>query len=108
LQALTMGGYGGYVWAAFGFALISMIGLLLQSWRAQQRRADELAALRSTVRGGTRRRAEQHDPAPPRRLIATKPGQVQPEATAARATRSADGSEPATQRFAVSRPSSGT
>ena len=103
-----MGGYGGYVWSAFGFALISMIGLLWQSWRAQQRRVDELAALRNTVRGGTRRRAEQLDPAPPRRLVATKPGQAQLEATAAHAPGPADGSAPATHHFAVSRPFPGT
>ena len=64
-----MGGYGGYVWSAFGFALVSMGGLLWQSWRAQARRTTELTALRSKLRGaadpGVRRQ--------PRRLVATKP-----------------------------------
>ena len=95
-----MGGYGGYVWAAFGFTLISMIGLLWQSWRAQQRRADELATLRNTVRGGTRRHADQADGAPTRRLVATKPGIPQPVPNGQ--------TETATQRLAISRPTSGT
>ena len=53
MQALAMGGYGGYVWAAFGFTIVLMIGLLWQSWRLQQRRTDELAGLRRTLRGDT-------------------------------------------------------
>ena len=64
-----MGGYGGYVWSAFGFALISMGGLLWQSWRAQARRTEELKALRSTVRGGGEGTPERR----PRRLVATRP-----------------------------------
>jgi heme exporter protein CcmD len=63
-----MGGYGGYVWSAFGFALISMGGLLWQSWRAQARRSEELKSLRSTIRGSSdlsERRT--------RRLVATRP-----------------------------------
>jgi heme exporter protein CcmD len=64
-----MGGYGGYVWSAFAFALVSMGGLLWQSWRAQARRTEELKALRSTVRGGGDGPTERR----PRRLVATKP-----------------------------------
>ena len=67
-----MGGYGGYVWTAFGFALVAMGGLLWQSWRAQARRDVELKTLRSTLRGtadaGTARR--------PRRLVASQPGEA--------------------------------
>lgn len=63
-EMLSMGGYGGYVWAAFGFTIVVMTGLLWQSWRAQRRRAAELAELRSTIRGGSR---------PRRRLVATRP-----------------------------------
>jgi heme exporter protein CcmD len=66
-----MGGYGGYVWAAFGFTLVLMIGLLWQSWRLQQRRTDELAELRRTLRGDSGRGDAER---PVRRLVATKPG----------------------------------
>lgn len=59
-----MGGYGGYVWAAFGFTLLAMLGLAGLSWRAQRRRNDELALLRSTVRPRSER--------PARRLIAVR------------------------------------
>jgi|GEM_PF-2392230 len=64
-----MGGYGGYVWSAFGFALISMGGLLWQSWRAQARRTEELKALRGTIRGTAGATTARQ----PRRLVATKP-----------------------------------
>lgn len=100
MQALAMGGYGGYVWGAFGFTLISMIGLLWQSWRAQRRRADELAALRSTVRSGGRRDSDTTDGAPPRRLVATRPTISQSLATPP--------AEPGPHGFAASGPSTGT
>jgi len=76
MQALAMGGYGGYVWAAFGFTIVLMIGLLWQSWRMQQRRADELAELRRTLRGDAQRDHGQRYDAerPVRRLVAQKPG----------------------------------
>ena len=76
MQALAMGGYGGYVWVAFGFTIVLMIGLLWQSWRLQQRRTDELAELRRTLRGDTPRGAGQGDDGqrPARRLVAQKPG----------------------------------
>ena len=64
-----MGGYGGYVWSAFGFALLSMGGLLWLSWRAQARRGEELRQLRSTLRGG----GEEQSGRRPRRLVATEP-----------------------------------
>lgn len=103
MQALAMGGYGGYVWAAFGFTLISMIGLLWQSWRAQHRRTGELAALRSTVRGsgrGARPQGEQPAETAPRRLVATKP--------ARRGGDAAEPEAPPAPGFAATRPSSGT
>ena len=37
----AMGGYAGYVWPAFGFAAVVLLGLLLQSWRAARRSAAE-------------------------------------------------------------------
>ena len=64
-----MGGYGGYVWSAFGFALISMGSLLWQSWRAQARRAAELGALRQSLRGGADASVQRQK----RRLVATEP-----------------------------------
>lgn len=105
VQALAMGGYGGYVWAAFGFTLISMIGLLWQSWRAQQQRAEELAALRSTVRGAARRSGEQPDDAPTRRLVATKP---MGRNAIAPSEPSIEPVPPGGHGFATSRPPSGT
>ena len=61
-----MGGYGPYVWAAFGFAALVLVALLLQSWRAARRRQAELDQLRHMVRP---RRA----PAP-QALRPTRPG----------------------------------
>lgn len=81
-----MGGYGGYVWSAFGFALISMGGLLWQSWRAQARRSEELKSLRSKVRGTS----ESSSGYRPRRLVATKPG-AEPDAGSLASRGSASG-----------------
>ena len=47
-----MGGYAAYVWSAFGFALVVLLGLLDQSWRAAHQREAELAQLRQLVRAG--------------------------------------------------------
>jgi heme exporter protein D len=41
----AMGGYGAYVWPAFGFAALVMLGLLLQSWWASRSREAELEQL---------------------------------------------------------------
>jgi len=46
----AMGGYGAYVWPAFGFAAAVLLGLLWQSWRAARSRAAELEQLRRLVR----------------------------------------------------------
>jgi heme exporter protein D len=46
----AMGGYAAFVWPAFGFAALVMIGLLAQSWWAARRREAELAQLRRVVR----------------------------------------------------------
>jgi heme exporter protein D len=51
-EFLAMGGYAAYVWPAFGFALVVLLGLLMQSWRAAHRREAELAQLRELVRAG--------------------------------------------------------
>jgi len=61
---LAMGGYAAYVWSAFGFALVALLALLVQSWLAAHRREAELAQLRSLVRSG-RRAPASPDLAPP-------------------------------------------
>lgn len=55
---LSMGGYGGYVWSAFGFTLIVMGTLFWQSWRLARKRTAEAEALRTqrrTARPASRR-----------------------------------------------------
>lgn len=105
MEALTMGGYGGYVWSAFGFAFLSMGSLLWLSFRAQARRAEELRALRDAVRGGDRS-GDGTGERRPRRLVATKPGaagKATPSATPA-ATRDVQAGH---QGFAPPRPQTG-
>jgi heme exporter protein D len=46
----AMGGYAAFVWPAFGFAALVLIGLLAQSWWAARRREAELEQLRRVVR----------------------------------------------------------
>jgi heme exporter protein D len=48
-----MGGYGAYIWPAYGIAVAVMLGLLALSLRAARKRRVELAALEAT--GRTRR-----------------------------------------------------
>lgn len=66
-----MGGYGGYVWSAFGFTLVLTLGLAWQSWRQQRQRDAELTELRRRVRSGDGGR-------PVRRLVAVRSDE-QPE-----------------------------
>ena len=47
---IAMGGYGAYVWSAFGFAAITMVGLLWQSFWMSRKRAIELDELRKQLR----------------------------------------------------------
>jgi heme exporter protein D len=49
----AMGGYGAYVWPAFGFAAAVLLGLLWQSWRAARSREAELEQLRRLARPGS-------------------------------------------------------
>ena len=51
-EFLAMGGYAAYVWPAFGFAVVVLLGLLVQSWHAARRREAELEQLRQLVRAG--------------------------------------------------------
>ena len=48
-----MGGYGAYIWSAYGVAAAVMLGLLALSLRAARKRWDESAILEAT--GRTRR-----------------------------------------------------
>lgn len=63
-EFLAMGGYAAYVWSAFGFALVLLLGLFGQSWRAAHQREAELAELRELVRAGRARPARAHAPDP--------------------------------------------
>jgi heme exporter protein D len=63
-EFLAMGGYGAYVWAAFGFTLVTMIGLLWQSWSWARKREAEAERLRLA-------RRERRDPAV-RRIVARR------------------------------------
>ena len=65
-EFLAMGGYAGYVWSAFGFTFVVMIGLLVQSWRLARRRERELSELRARLRPG-------REPAAAHPLVARRP-----------------------------------
>lgn len=67
-----MGGYAAYVWAAFGFTVVVMGGLLAQSWLLARRRERELAELRTRLRPSWPTR-----PAAP--LVARRQAAVEPE-----------------------------
>jgi heme exporter protein D len=54
---LEMGGYGAYVWAAYGFTLIVLGGLMWQSWRLARKRVAELESLKDQLRASRPRRA---------------------------------------------------
>lgn len=60
---LLMGGYALYVWSAFGFALVVLLAVLVQSLWAARRREEELAQLRALTRPAAARRGA---PRPPR------------------------------------------
>lgn len=64
-----MGGYGGYVWPAFGFTLVLTLGLAWQSWWLQRRRSAELALLRQRIRPKARAGGGDR---PARRLVAVR------------------------------------
>jgi heme exporter protein D len=49
-EVFAMGGYGAYVWSAFGVAALVLLALFAQSWHAARRREDELRRLRDVVR----------------------------------------------------------
>jgi heme exporter protein D len=47
---IDMGGYGGYVWPAFGVTALVLLGLLLASLRSLRARENALAACRRSIR----------------------------------------------------------
>jgi heme exporter protein CcmD len=61
---LAMGGYGAYVWAAYGFTILVLGGLLWQSRRAARKRTAQLADLRKNIARADERR--------PRPLVARR------------------------------------
>ena len=52
---LDMGGYGGYVWPAFGGAALVLVGLVMASVRSLRAKEAALAALQRARRGGAER-----------------------------------------------------
>lgn len=71
-EFLAMGGYAAYVWSAFGFALVVMVGLLAQSWHAAHARDRELAEFRSALRRPGGREAQAAPPVATRPLVARR------------------------------------
>jgi len=57
---LAMGGYAGYVWPAFAFAALVMIGLLASSLRALRARESALKSLEK-ARGPRPRRGRRQE-----------------------------------------------
>lgn len=66
-QLLAMGGYGAYVWAAFGITAVIMAGLFWQSGRAARKEAVVFERLRELQRAQAPRRR--------RPLVAERPSQ---------------------------------
>jgi heme exporter protein D len=69
-EFLAMGGYGAYVWSAFGLTALVLGGLLWQSLWLARRREAELERLRKAVRG---ERPGRGRPLRPRREAAGEP-----------------------------------
>lgn len=66
-EVLSMGGYGAYVWSAFGLTLAGMLGLLVVTVVAGRRAEREHEELRARVRPRRNKRAT---PKQPRRASA--------------------------------------
>ncbi|MGB1006117.1 MAG: heme exporter protein CcmD [Thalassobaculaceae bacterium] len=49
-----MGGYGAFIWPAYGVVALVMVGFWLAAWRDLRRRRDELAALEAAGLGRRR------------------------------------------------------
>jgi heme exporter protein D len=73
----AMGGYGAYVWPAFGFAAVLLLGLLLQSWWTARRRAGEFERLRAELRPAPAGRPRRPPVVQPDRAGRAAPGQAE-------------------------------
>jgi len=54
----AMGGYGAFIWPAYGGAAILMAGILIMSWRSMRRREELVETLRARRRGDREDRTE--------------------------------------------------
>jgi heme exporter protein D len=63
-QFFAMGGYAAYVWPAFGFAALVLVGLLAQSWYAARRREAEFEQLKRLAGPQRRSRSAARRPVP--------------------------------------------
>ncbi|HTI85389.1 MAG TPA: heme exporter protein CcmD [Alphaproteobacteria bacterium] len=50
-EALALGGYGAYVWPAYGFAAIVLIGLFVAARRRLERAERDAEQMRAVLRG---------------------------------------------------------
>jgi heme exporter protein D len=74
-EFLAMGGYAAYVWPAFGFAGLVLVGLLAQSWHAARRREAEFEKLKRLARPEGQVRPAPRRPVPAREAgIAARAG----------------------------------
>ena len=46
-EFFAMGGYGGFIWPAYGVAAILMAGVLILSWKDMRRREAQVELLRA-------------------------------------------------------------
>ncbi|MCS6779640.1 MAG: heme exporter protein CcmD [Geminicoccaceae bacterium] len=53
-EFLAMGGYGAFVWAAYGATLLVLVGLFWQSWHAARKRTAEAERARAERRAQAR------------------------------------------------------
>ena len=49
-EFFEMGGYGAFIWPAYGLAAVLMVGVLVQSWKAMQQREALVKTLRASRR----------------------------------------------------------
>jgi len=49
-EFLAMGGYGAFIWPAYGAAAILMVGVLVMSWRSMRQREALVSSLRASRR----------------------------------------------------------
>ncbi len=54
-EFLAMGGYGPYVWAAYGFSLAALVALFWQSWYRARKRTAEAERIKAERRSEARR-----------------------------------------------------